>query len=99
LETYANRDELKERIMDAGGKATGSVSEKTDYLVNNDIHSASSKNKKAKQLGVKIITEAEVNAMLEATPEENAPDATPDNAPDAPTDESPESAPAGNRDA
>ncbi|MDR1292869.1 MAG: NAD-dependent DNA ligase LigA [Clostridiales Family XIII bacterium] len=68
LETYANRDGLKERIMDAGGKATGSVSEKTDFLINNDIHSASSKNKKAKQLGVKIITEAEVNAMLGGPP-------------------------------
>jgi DNA ligase (NAD+) len=54
--------------MDAGGKATGSVSEKTDFLINNDIHSASSKNKKAKQLGVKIITEAEVNAMLGGSP-------------------------------
>ncbi|MDR0596095.1 MAG: NAD-dependent DNA ligase LigA [Clostridiales Family XIII bacterium] len=64
LETYANRDELKERIEGAGGKATGSVSEKTDYLVNNDIHSGSSKNKKAKQLGVKIITEAEINDMM-----------------------------------
>jgi DNA ligase (NAD+) len=64
LETYANRDELKERIADSGGKVTGSVSEKTDYLVNNDVRSTSSKNKKAKQLGVKIITEAEVNVML-----------------------------------
>ncbi|MDR0519050.1 MAG: NAD-dependent DNA ligase LigA [Clostridiales Family XIII bacterium] len=64
LETYANRDELKERIENAGGRAVGSVSEKTDYLVNNDIHSGSSKNKKAKQLGVKIITEAEMNNMF-----------------------------------
>jgi DNA ligase (NAD+) len=90
LETYANRDELKERIMDAGGKATGSVSEKTDYLVNNDIHSASSKNKKAKQLGVKIITEVEVNAMLDGAPAGGAPDSP--GAPDASQD----GAPAGN---
>jgi DNA ligase (NAD+) len=83
LETYANRDELKERIINSGGKATGSVSEKTDYLVNNDIHSASSKNKKAKQLGVKIITEAEVNAMLSGTANGVAPDTAPDGATDA----------------
>ncbi|MDR3224751.1 MAG: hypothetical protein LBT52_00445, partial [Clostridiales Family XIII bacterium] len=65
LETYANRDALKERIEDAGGKVTGSVSEKTNYLINNDSGSGSSKNKKAKQLGVKIITEAEVNEMMD----------------------------------
>jgi DNA ligase (NAD+) len=87
LETYANRDELKERIMDAGGKATGSVSEKTDYLVNNDSHSASSKNKKAKQLGVKIITEAEVNAMLDGAPAGGTPDSP--GAPDASQDAAP----------
>jgi DNA ligase (NAD+) len=68
LDTYANRDELKERIQNAGGRVTGSVSEKTDYLVNNDVHSASSKNKKAKQFGVKIITEGEMNAMLSGEP-------------------------------
>jgi DNA ligase (NAD+) len=66
LETYANRDELKTRIEDAGGKVTGAVSEKTDYLVNNDPGSSSSKNKKAKQLGVKIITETGMNALFEA---------------------------------
>jgi DNA ligase (NAD+) len=65
LESYANREELKERLEDAGAKVTGSVSEKTDYLINNDVDSPSSKNKKAKKLGVKIIKEAEVNAMLE----------------------------------
>jgi DNA ligase (NAD+) len=67
LDTYANRDELKERIERAGGKVTGSVSEKTDYLVNNDLHSSSSKNKKAKQLGVKIITETGLNSMFEGS--------------------------------
>jgi DNA ligase (NAD+) len=67
LDTYANRDELKARIESAGGKVTGSVSEKTDYLINNDAGSSSSKNKKAKQLGVKIITEAGINALLNDT--------------------------------
>jgi DNA ligase (NAD+) len=94
LETYANRDELKERIIDAGGKATGSVSEKTDYLVNNDKRSASSKNKKAKQLGVKIITEAEVNEMLNGAPNGVAPEEAPDGAPDKASDAAPNDAPA-----
>ena len=47
-----------------GAKVAGSVSTKTDYLVNNDITSNSSKNKKAKELGVKIITEEELNKMF-----------------------------------
>lgn len=54
---YSNRNELKEEIEGMGGKVTGSVTSKTDYLINNDITSNSSKNKKAKELGVKIITE------------------------------------------
>ncbi len=54
---FANRDELKARILALGGKATGSVSAKTDYLINNDVTSTSGKNKKAKELGVKIISE------------------------------------------
>jgi DNA ligase (NAD+) len=64
LKGYANRDELKTVIENQGGKVTGSVSEKTDYLINNDAQSGSSKNKKAKELGVKIITEAEFRDML-----------------------------------
>ncbi|MDR1068107.1 MAG: NAD-dependent DNA ligase LigA [Clostridiales Family XIII bacterium] len=64
LEHYANRDELKAVIEAQGGKATGSVSDKTDYLINNDAKSGSSKNKKAQELGVKIITEAEFRDML-----------------------------------
>jgi DNA ligase (NAD+) len=64
LSTYANRDELRERIESAGGKVAGSVSARTDYLVNNDIHSASSKNKKAQSLGVRIISEAEMNGLF-----------------------------------
>ena len=59
LETYPNRDALKKEIEDRGGKVAGSVSAKTSYLINNDINSNSSKNKKAKSLGVPIITEEE----------------------------------------
>lgn len=54
---FANRDELKQVIEKMGGKVTGSVSKNTDYLINNDAMSSSSKNKKAKELGVTIIAE------------------------------------------
>lgn len=54
---YKNRDELKADIVAHGGKVSGSVSSKTDYLINNDLESNSSKNKKAKELGIKIISE------------------------------------------
>jgi len=64
LETYPNREALKEEIESHGGKVTGSVSEKTSYLINNDAASASSKNKKAQALGVKIITEEEYKKLL-----------------------------------
>ena len=64
LTTFSNRSECKEQIENAGGKVTGTVSKNTDYLVNNDIESTSSKNKKAKELGVPIITEQELLAML-----------------------------------
>jgi DNA ligase (NAD+) len=64
LEHFANRNECKEKIENLGGKVAGSVSSKTSYLVNNDIHSNSSKNKKAKELSVPIITEEELLAML-----------------------------------
>jgi len=57
LTHYENRDALKAEIESGGGKVAGSVSKKTDYLINNDIESGSSKNKKAKELGVPIITE------------------------------------------
>lgn len=57
LEHFENRSALKETIENAGGKVTGSVTKKTSYLINNDIASTSSKNKKAKELGVPIITE------------------------------------------
>lgn len=63
---YTNRNELKEEIEGLGGKVTGSVTAKTDYLINNDITSNSSKNKKAKELGVKIITEEDYISLKEA---------------------------------
>lgn len=61
LDTYANRDELKALIESLGGKVTGSVTGKTEALINNDISSNSSKNKKAKELGVPIISELDFN--------------------------------------
>ena len=61
LNTYANRDELKARIESLGGKVTGSVSAKCECLINNDVTSTSSKNKKAKELGVRIISEEDFN--------------------------------------
>ncbi len=57
LELFENRNALKEAIEAKGGKVTGSVTAKTTYLINNDITSTSSKNKKAKELGVPIVTE------------------------------------------
>ena len=64
LHIYENRDTLKKIIEKNGGKVSGSVSSKTSYLINNDINSNSSKNKKAKELGVKIITEDEFLKMV-----------------------------------
>ena len=61
LNTYANRDELKDKIESLGGKVTGSVSAKCECLINNDVDSTSSKNKKAKELGVRIISEEDFN--------------------------------------
>ncbi len=61
---YENRDAIKVAIEEAGGKTASSVSAKTDYLINNDITSGSSKNKKAKELGVPIITEEQFIEML-----------------------------------
>ena len=56
---YKNRNELKAYIESQGGKVTGSVSKSTDYLINNDVASQSSKNQKAQQLGIPIISEEE----------------------------------------
>ena len=64
LENYENRDKLVEYIESLGGKASSSVSAKTSYLINNDITSTSGKNKKAKELGVPIITEEEFIDMV-----------------------------------
>lgn len=64
LNQFANRDEAKEKIESLGGKVSGSVSAKTSYLVNNDINSTSSKNKKAQSLEVPIINEAELIEMM-----------------------------------
>lgn len=57
LNHFANRNELKEQIEKRGGKVTGSVTGKTDYLINNDTASSSSKNKKARELGIPVISE------------------------------------------
>ena len=65
LNNYENRDALKAEIEHAGGKVAGSVSAKTSYLINNDVHSTSGKNKKAHDLGVPIIDEATVSRWLE----------------------------------
>ena len=59
VHTFKNRDEFKAFVEEQGGKVAGSVSGKTGFLVNNDAQSESSKNKKAKELGVSIITEDE----------------------------------------
>lgn len=61
---YENRSQLKAEIEKYGGKVTGSVSSRTDYLINNDKTSASSKNKKAAQLGVSVISETDFLEML-----------------------------------
>lgn len=65
VEHFANRSELKRLIESKGGKVTGSVTSKTSYLINNDAASTSSKNRKAKELGVPILTEEEFLQMLE----------------------------------
>ena len=62
---FANRNEVKNLIEKRGGKVIGSVSSKTDYLINNDSTSNSSKNKKAKELGIPIITEEEFMEMFQ----------------------------------
>ena len=57
VEHFTNRNELKTYIEERGGKVTGSVSKNTDYLINNDVNSASSKNKKARDLEIPILSE------------------------------------------
>lgn len=62
---FANRAEVKELIEKKGGKVTGSVTSKTDYLINNDVESTSSKNKKARELGIPILSEEAFLKMIE----------------------------------
>ena len=64
VEHFANRSEVKELIESLGGKVTGSVTSKTDYLINNDVTSTSSKNKKANELGIPIISEETFLSMV-----------------------------------
>lgn len=65
VEHFSNRSEMKELIEAKGGKVTGSVTSKTNYLINNDVNSTSSKNKKARDLGVAIISEADFLKLCE----------------------------------
>lgn len=62
---WKNRDELSQTIMSLGGKVVGSVSKNVNYLINNDITSNSSKNLKAKDLGIKIISEQDFQKMFD----------------------------------
>lgn len=62
---FANRSEVKALIESMGGKVTGSVTAKTDYLINNDVESTSSKNKKARELGIPILSEEEFLEMTQ----------------------------------
>ena len=64
VEQFKNRNELKAYIEERGGKVAGSVSKNTDYLINNDNMSSSSKNKTAKELGIPIITEEDFLEMI-----------------------------------
>lgn len=54
---FKNRDELKEKIESYGGKVTGSISKNTNYLINNDVNSTSSKNRTAKSMNIPILSE------------------------------------------
>ncbi len=65
LEHFSNRSALKELIENQGGKVTGSVTGKTDYLINNDSQSGSAKNKKARELGIPVITEKDFLNLLD----------------------------------
>ncbi|MDD4089650.1 MAG: helix-hairpin-helix domain-containing protein, partial [Tissierellia bacterium] len=64
VEHFKNREELKAAIEERGGKVTSSVTSRTNYLINNDNLSNSSKNKKAKELGIEIITEEQFLKMM-----------------------------------
>ena len=64
LNHYSNRDELIENIENLGGKVISAISSKVNYLINNDVNSTSTKNKKARELGIKIISEDEFIDMI-----------------------------------
>ena len=64
VDHFSNRSELKAKIESLGGKVTGSVTKKTNYLINNDTSSGSSKNKKAAELGIPVISEEQFIAMI-----------------------------------
>ena len=70
VEHFKNRKEVQEIIESRGGKVTGSVTAKTSYLINNDAASNSSKNKKARELGIPVITEEQFIEMLGTDSEE-----------------------------
>lgn len=65
VEHFKNRKELQSLIESKGGKATGSVTARTTYLINNNANSASSKNKKARELGIPILSEEDFLKLLE----------------------------------
>ncbi|MFQ7111023.1 MAG: NAD-dependent DNA ligase LigA [Anaerovoracaceae bacterium] len=65
LKHFENREKLKELIAEEGGKVSSAVSKKTDYLINNDADSSSSKNKKAAELGIPVISEDEFLRLLD----------------------------------
>ena len=65
LTHFGNRSEVKNLIESLGGKVTGSVTGKTSYLINNDVTSNSSKNKKARELGIPILSEEDFLKMTE----------------------------------
>lgn len=64
LNEFENRDAAKYEIEKHGGKVSGSISSRTNFLVNNDVNSTSTKNTKAKSLGIPIINESELISML-----------------------------------
>ena len=64
VEHFVNRAQVKEEIEKRGGKVTGSVTSKTNYLINNDTGSGTAKNKKARELGIPIISEEDFLQMM-----------------------------------
>jgi DNA ligase (NAD+) len=72
---YKNRNELKAYIESQGGKVTGSVSNSTSFLINNDVTSTSGKNKKAQELGITILSEDDfISRFADDTPQTQQPE-------------------------